>query len=214
MIVYPKWDVRLVVRVVVELFARKAAHIVAMEAVKSLAVAIVLMIVAVTAMIHAKVLLQPILSKTELWTSMYPNRFIGCPDSKTQEFAIMNDSKEIQTRREFFKRAAKGILPIIGSVAIVGMPIKIFAKEEPRMGCSGCKDECFLGCGGCAYGCEGCTGTCNDGCQSTCVGGCSGECQGNCKDDCVGNCYKTCQGGCQNSCSGSCSDSCAGSSKQ
>ena len=82
MIVYLKWDVRLVVRVVVELFAKKAVHIVVMEAVESLAAALVLMIVAVTVMIHARVLLQPIQSKTELWTSMYPNRFIGCPHSK------------------------------------------------------------------------------------------------------------------------------------
>lgn len=63
MIVYLKWDVRLVVRVVVELFAKKAVHIVVMEAVKSLAAALVLMIVAVTVMIHARVLLQPIQSK-------------------------------------------------------------------------------------------------------------------------------------------------------
>ena len=84
MIVYPKWDVRLVVRVVVELFARKAAHIVAMEAVKSLAVAIVLMIVAVTAMIHAKVLLQPTLSKTECGCPY----FIGRPHFKNTRNCI------------------------------------------------------------------------------------------------------------------------------
>jgi hypothetical protein len=84
MIVYLKWDVKQVVKVVVELFVKKVAHIVAMEAARSLAVAIVLMIVAVTAMIHAKVLPQPILSKTECGCPY----FIGRPHFKNTRNCI------------------------------------------------------------------------------------------------------------------------------
>ena len=119
-----------------------------------------------------------------------------------QQISNMNN-KEIHARRDFFKKAAKTILPVVGSVIIATPPIAVYAKEMPRMGCHGCKDECFLGCGGCSHGCEGCTGTCNDGCSSTCLGRCSGDCQGNCQGDCMGNCKGDCQGSCQNTCAGS-----------
>lgn len=122
----------------------------------------------------------------------------------------MDNKKEVQSRREFFKRAAKGVLPIVSALSISSIPIQLSAESPVNS----CKYDCRFGCEGCSGSCyEECEGTCKDGCYSTCTGKCSGECQGNCKDDCVGNCFNTCQGGCQNSCSGSCSDSCAGSSK-
>lgn len=115
------------------------------------------------------------------------------------------NKKEVQTRREFFKNAAKGLLPIIGVIAISGIPQIAVAKENAPMGCK--NDACRGGCEN--YCARGCDRACEDNCSGTCEG-----CQGNCRGDCVGNCYETCQGGCQKSCSGSCSDSCAGSSKQ
>ena len=131
---------------------------------------------------------------------------------KTQEIAFMDDSIKIQTRREFFKKAARGALPILGAIALINAPIVVHAEEKVSMSC---KYDCRFGCEGCTGSCyEECQGQCKDGCFRTCLGRCDNDCQGNCKGDCTGNCDKTCQGGCQNSCSGSCSDSCAGSSKQ
>ncbi len=119
---------------------------------------------------------------------------------------------EIQTRREFFKKATRRVLPIIiGGMTLSSLPTITNAAEMQILSCPG---DCYRQCGWCSYNCyEECRGTCKDGCDSTCSGRCSGECHGNCKGDCTGNCNKTCQGGCQNSCSGSCSDSCAGSTK-
>ncbi len=124
---------------------------------------------------------------------------------KTQEIAYMDDSKKIQTRREFFKKAARGMLPIFGAIVLSGTPVASYTKESHPMGCK--NDACRGGCEN--YCARGCDRACEDNCSGTCEG-----CQGNCYGDCVGNCKETCQGGCQNSCSGSCSDSCAGSSKQ
>lgn len=121
-----------------------------------------------------------------------------------------DNKNEVQTRREFFKKAAKEVLPIISILSISCFPIQLSAESPVNS----CKDDCFYVCGGCSRSCyEECEGQCKDGCFRTCTGRCDSTCQGNCKDDCVGNCFKTCQGGCQNSCSGSCSNSCAGSSK-
>lgn len=123
---------------------------------------------------------------------------------KTQEIVYMDDSKKIQTRREFFKKAAKRALPILGAIIVSGIPSVTLANEKVPTGCrNDCRTVCEVTCS------RGCDRACEDNCSGTCEG-----CQGNCYGDCVGNCKETCQGGCQNSCSGSCSDSCAGSSKQ
>lgn len=61
---YLKWDVKQVVKVDVELFAKKDAHIVAMETAKTHVLGTVITL--------AKAQQQLILNKTELWTSMYP----------------------------------------------------------------------------------------------------------------------------------------------
>ena len=113
--------------------------------------------------------------------------------------------QELQTRREFFKKAAKGTLPVLGAIALSGVPIISIASERNPMECSctaGCQTACQRGCA------RDCYAACADSCSGRCKG-----CQGNCYGDCVGNCKDTCQGGCQNSCSGSCQNSCAGSSK-
>ncbi|MDE7377902.1 MAG: Cys-Xaa-Xaa-Xaa repeat radical SAM target protein [Paraprevotella sp.] len=76
-----------------------------------------------------------------------------------------NQNEELQSRREFFKKAAKGALPILGAVVLAGAPAIVNAAEpsEP-MGCT-------------RYGC----GTCTGSCRSTCSGGCSTTCSGGCK---------------------------------
>ncbi len=91
-------------------------------------------------------------------------------------------NEELQSRREFFKKAAKGALPIIAAVALAGIPNVIKAADTP-MGCRSCS-------GGCS---GGCTGTCYGTCQHTCKGSCNNTCY----DRCLGTCKSSCQGGCK-----------------
>lgn len=103
--------------------------------------------------------------------------------------------EELQSRREFFKNAAKGVLPILGAVALSSAPSLVKASEvlveKEVTGCYGCSDTCF--------GCSGtCSGTCSGGCKG-CRDTCSGLCKG-CSGSCQGSCSSSCRGGCSNSC--------------
>ena len=94
----------------------------------------------------------------------------------------MKDAKkndELQSRREFFKKAAKGALPIIAAAVMASAPAVVKAANTP-MGCYS----------GCSYGCEG-------GCNDSCKGGCNASCiQGNCAYFCTGSCKGSCSGSC------------------
>lgn len=84
-------------------------------------------------------------------------------------------NEELQSRREFFKKAAKGVLPILGAVVLGNMPLKVSASSSDSTGCT----TCYGGC----YGCTGsCAGRCTDACTN-----CSGTCQGTCR----GMCYSS-----------------------
>ena len=83
-------------------------------------------------------------------------------------------NEELQSRREFFKKAAKSALPILGAIVLAGTPTIAKAVEKAPMGCTGtCYGGCYGGCKGCS---TTCTGTCSHGCRgcsTTCTGGCS-----------------------------------------
>lgn len=82
---------------------------------------------------------------------------------------------EIQSRREFFKKAARGVLPIIGFTVLSSMPfINANATSTVGKGCEGCTGLCT--------GCTGCT-SCAGWCEGTCLGctGCSANCYGKTK---------------------------------
>ena len=84
-------------------------------------------------------------------------------------------NEELQSRRQFFKKAAKGALPILGAIVLANIPMISNAAGSDSAGCTTCR-------GGC-YGCAGtCIGKCSDACTS-----CSGLCQGTCK----GMCYNS-----------------------
>lgn len=105
------------------------------------------------------------------------------------------DPEEILSRREFFKSAVKKALPILGTVAVVGLMIAKPTEVKARRSCGG---ECSNGC------------TSND-CLSSCMNGCKGTCSG-CSGSCSGSC-SGCSGGCTG-CKGSCEyTSVAGSGK-
>ena len=97
-------------------------------------------------------------------------RFIG----NSILYIMMKDKKqneELQSRREFFKKAAKGALPILGAIVLAGAPAIVKAAEKAPMGC-------------------------NVGCMGSCSGSCRGTCTGNCYQKCSGSCRGTCQTGC------------------
>lgn len=84
-------------------------------------------------------------------------------------------NEELQSRREFFKKAAKGALPILGAIVLANAPAIANAAEETPMGCK------YM-------------------CANTCLGTCKGSCNINCNN----TCYRTCSGSCDRTCSGSC----------
>ena len=88
-------------------------------------------------------------------------------------------NEELQSRREFFKEAAKKALPVLGAIALASSPIIAQAAEKNTMGCNGlCTGGCYTSCQrGCKGGCEV---VCNSACVTTCKGGCLG-CSGTCK---------------------------------
>ena len=65
-------------------------------------------------------------------------------------------NEELQSRREFFKKAAKGALPILGAIALANVPNLAQAVNTQST-------YCVAG--------------------AACTGGCSGSCKGTCKLD-------------------------------
>ena len=98
--------------------------------------------------------------------------------------------EEIQSRREFFKNAAKKSLPIVAAAMLASTPLITKAAETSM----GCNDSCY----------NGCSVNCTDGCKIGCEG-CHGNCQGSCKGGCEGSCKNTCEGSCRGYCGGNCS---------
>ncbi|MBO5026233.1 MAG: Cys-Xaa-Xaa-Xaa repeat radical SAM target protein [Bacteroidaceae bacterium] len=98
-----------------------------------------------------------------------------------------NQNEELQSRREFFKKAAKGVLPILGAAMLTGVPSIVKAVEESPMGC---EYSCYSTCSGhCTGSCTGCSGSCQMGCQGSCRGTCSNTCTSSCHYSCYTSCY-------------------------
>lgn len=73
------------------------------------------------------------------------------------------NNEELQSRREFFKKAAKSALPVVAAAIVVNIPT-IASASETEMGC-------HYGCTGVCYS-SACQGTCQGGCRFTCEHGC------------------------------------------
>lgn len=82
-------------------------------------------------------------------------------------YGCEKQNEELQSRRDFFKKAARGALPILGAVLLSNMPNVVRAAEESPMGCTG---TCY---GACTNGCKGCEYTCSGGCKNSCKGTCN-----------------------------------------
>ena len=84
-------------------------------------------------------------------------------------------NEELQSRREFFKKAAKAALPVVGVVVLSTLPLNADASTF----------------------CNGCSGSCADTCSGTCSGNCTGDCSTSCKGTCEGSCNKGCGSKCK-----------------
>lgn len=74
---------------------------------------------------------------------------------------------ELQNRREFFKKAAKGALPILGAIVLANVPGILKAADAEPIGCSadGCSHSCSTSC---AVKCRGtCYSMCRDSCHNS-----------------------------------------------
>lgn len=99
---------------------------------------------------------------------------------------MKNKNAEVQSRRDFFKKAAKAALPILGATIVATTPLKAFTEQIDSEGCQyGCQNSCAGYCGGaCSYSCQNtCKGTCQ-GCR-----GCSGSCSYSCSNTSTGYSY-------------------------
>ena len=103
-------------------------------------------------------------------------------------------NEELQSRRDFFRNAAKAALPIFAATVMFSNPIIAKTIETPM---------------DCNYGCSGsCYGSCSGSCASGCLGGCSASaCRVDCTYSCSGGCERTCTGSCMASCMGTCAGS-------
>ena len=76
------------------------------------------------------------------------------------------NNEELQSRREFFKNAAKAALPVVAAAVLANVPtMKTEASEA----------------GQCNNWCTSCTGSCTGACTGACARSCSGSCSGGCK---------------------------------
>lgn len=76
----------------------------------------------------------------------------------------MENSKEIQTRREFFKNAARKSLPIMGVILLSATPFRINASTSSDCASNSCTNSC--------------KGNCTKWCNGTCLTSCSDNCKG------------------------------------
>lgn len=90
-------------------------------------------------------------------------------------------NKELQSRREFFKKAVEGTLPILGAIVLANAPVIANAAEKTPMGCN---NSCY----------RGCASHCSGRCQTTC----NVSCKNHCRDNCGATCKYTCSGKCTN----------------
>lgn len=98
-------------------------------------------------------------------------------------------SNEMQSRRAFFKKAVKSVLPFVAGVVLASTPN--LAKANTGEEVSGCDY-------GCMYGCMGlCSRACSTTCVGSCRGGCSGACSYTCQNTCKGSCMGSCNTGCR-----------------
>ena len=85
--------------------------------------------------------------------------------------------EELQSRREFFKKAAKAALPVVGAVVLSQIP----ANAQYHYGSGVHAVRPLL---------EPVDLSCNGGCSSQCYGSCKGSCGTQCENYCEASCTR------------------------
>lgn len=98
-------------------------------------------------------------------------------------------NEELQSRREFFKKAAKGALPIVAVLSLTGCETFMAAWGE-RLSSYGSGGGGSYG-GGSEGGSSGSESGCGYSCSNSCSGGCDGTCRWGCETTCKGSCEGT-----------------------
>lgn len=101
-------------------------------------------------------------------------------------------NEEILSRRGFFKKAAKGTLPMIALIGF-GSVQTLFTSQVAAQGCQDCTGACR----------NDCTSACRDNCVGDCRDNCKGDCRDNCKGDCRNDCTSACRSNCYSFCTSS-----------
>lgn len=168
----------------------------------------------------------------QAFTLLFINQSVQSGRPTEHGNTIMKEDKneELQSRRDFFKKGVKKVLPILGA-ALLSTPIA--RAVNTSSGCSYCSYTCKGSCQ------DTCKGNCTDRCSGSCSGSCTGDCYGTCNQscyasntgvnyggggngggngggscsDCSGGCKDSCRSGCKGSCSGGCGSSCKGGCK-
>lgn len=109
------------------------------------------------------------------------NLFVKLKFLKTMKEEKKIQNEELQSRREFFKKAGKGLLPVLGAIALMNMPLMaktVDVGADPQS-CGSCRGTCTACVGGCmdncARSCTACSNGCARGCHATCYTGCNGS---------------------------------------
>lgn len=108
-----------------------------------------------------------------------------------------DEKEELQTRRQFFKKAAKSILPMLGAVAIGPSTILSAMTSCTKSGCDGCEAECMDNCGSSCS--ELCDSSSTSSACSGCASGCASACEGACSNACTSSSANSSGGGNNNS---------------
>ena len=114
------------------------------------------------------------------------------------------DYNELMNRRQFFKKTAREMLPMLG--AFVAAPTVIMStltscgKEDDSIGCpdcsSSCSSTCYSTCKGTesGNGCSDCSSSCSVSSTSSTCSSCANDCSSSCKDACKNTCSTSCEG--------------------
>ncbi|MDE7180839.1 MAG: hypothetical protein K2N88_06550 [Muribaculaceae bacterium] len=86
-----------------------------------------------------------------------------------------NRKEELQSRRQFFKKAAKSALPILGAIVLANVPMFTSSAEAATSCNYGCSSGCTGCLASCARSCTSCSDGCASGCHRTCYTGCNGK---------------------------------------
>lgn len=76
-------------------------------------------------------------------------------------------NEKLQSRRDFFKKTAKSVLPILGVLAIGSTLLSCTRDDDDDKPSQ-------------PTGCNGCSGSCSSSCSGSCEESCSARCAFNC----------------------------------